>query len=211
MSPPEPARTDTKRIRLAPAVRIEKILESALAEFSQHGFAATRIEDIARGAGLSKSGFYAHFQGKEEVFEALLTRFLVRSEVVPFDATDSVADFVDRFLGFCYSYLEEPRYQAVLRLLFTEAQRIPELIRRWRSEVGLPVLQAQVEVLRTAVRRGQLAQTPILDEFSLAYAPVLHWVLVSDPRIQAMPPTGDALARHRQIHRQMLLALLCEK
>lgn len=208
MSLPEPVRTDAKRIRLAPEVRIEKILESALAEFSRHGFAATRIEDIARGAGLSKSGFYAHFQSKEEVFEALLTRFLVSGEVVPFDAADSVADFVDHFLDFCYSCLGGPRHQAVLRLLFTEAPRIPELIHRWRFEVGLPVLQAQVEVLRAAVRRGQLVQAPILEEFSLAYAPVLHWVFTHDPQVQGGPATDQALARHREIHRQMMLALL---
>lgn len=208
MSLPEPVRTDPKRIRLAPEVRIEKILESALAEFSRHGFAATRIEDIARGAGLSKSGFYAHFQSKEEVFEALLTRYLVSGNVVPFDATDSVADFVDRFVDFCYSYLGGSHHQAVLRLLFTEAQRVPELIRRWRMEVGHPVLQAQVEELRAAVRRGQLAPAPILEEFSFAYAPVLHWVLASDPRTQVEHPSGDALALHRQIHRQMMLALL---
>lgn len=208
MSSPEPARADSRRIRLAPEVRIEKILESALAEFSRRGFSATRIEDIARGAGLSKSGLYAHFESKEEVFEALLTRYLVSGEVVPFDATDSVADFVDRFVDFCYSYLGGPRHQMVLRLLFTEAPRIPELINRWRSEVGLPVLQAQVEVLRAAVRRGQLVQAPILEEFSLAYAPVLHWVLANDPQVQGGPATDQALARHREIHRQMMLALL---
>ncbi|HNT37572.1 MAG TPA: TetR/AcrR family transcriptional regulator [Rubrivivax sp.] len=205
---PEPARTDSRRIRLAPDLRIERILESALAEFARHGFAATRIVDIARGAGLSKSGFYAHFESKEDVFEALLTRFLVRGNVVPFEATDSVADFVDRFLDFCYAYVEQPHYRAVLRLLFTEALRIPDLVGRWRAEVGQPVLQAQVEVLNAAIRRGQLAHAPTLEEFALAYTPVVHWVLASDPRLRTKPVTDGALARHRRIHRQIMLALL---
>ena len=85
--------TTTKRVRLAADVRSEKILDSALAEFSRHGYLATTIEDIARGAGLVKSGFYDHFRSKEVVFETLLTRHLFTGQVIPFDEGDTVEDF----------------------------------------------------------------------------------------------------------------------
>lgn len=65
-----------KRVRLTPDIRIGLILDAALAEFSRNGFAATRIEDIAAHAGLSKAGLYAHFASKEAIFEALLVRTL---------------------------------------------------------------------------------------------------------------------------------------
>ena len=64
------------RQRLPPEVRVLQILDAALVEFSERGFAAARMDDIARRCGLSKGGLYAHFAGKEEVFEALLTRSL---------------------------------------------------------------------------------------------------------------------------------------
>lgn len=196
-----------KRVRLAPQARAERILDAALVEFARHGFASARIEDIARGAGLVKSGFYAHFRSKEEIFEALLTRHLATGVVVPFGESDTVSTFVDRFIDSCYSQLADPRRQAILRLLLTEAHRIPELLGQWLREVARPVTDAQVKVLRAAVSRGQLAPGPILGNFSFAYLPVL-WVLAIGPLADSDGTGVPDLALHREMHRQMLLSLL---
>ncbi len=201
--------TVTKRIRLTPEVRSEKILDSALVEFSRHGFVSTRIEDIARGAGLAKSGFYAHFRSKEVAFEALLTRHLISDEVIPFDEGSTVADFVDRFIELCYSRLFEPRRYAILRLLLVEANRIPEVIGQWRRKVADPVEKAQLKVLQAAVARGQLADSALLKNWAFAYSPMLYWVLANDPLGQGKAPSSKALNAHRELHRQMMLALLC--
>lgn len=74
-----------------------------------------------------------------------------------------MADFVDRFLDLWYSRLVDPRRLASLCLLVVEAHRVPTLIgqsapRGCRGGDG-----AQLEVLRTAVARGQLAQDLILE------------------------------------------------
>ena len=52
------------RRRLTPQVRMAQILDAALAEFSERGYAATTMDDIARRSGLSKGGLYAHFASK---------------------------------------------------------------------------------------------------------------------------------------------------
>lgn len=207
MTRSQPRRT-TKRIRLAPEVRSEKILDSALIEFSRHGFASTRIEDIARGAGLAKSGFYAHFESKEEVFEALLTRYLVTDEVISFEEGDAVADFIDKFIDFCYSRLVDLRCQAVLRLVLVETHRIPALVNRWRREVGDPAMEAQLKVLRAAVARKELAPDAILNHFQFAYAPMIHWVLANGFFDQEEASAKQELEVHRQLHRQMMFAFL---
>lgn len=62
------------RRRLPATVRATQILDAALRVFAEKGIAASRIDDIAAVAGLSKGGIYAHFKSKEEIFEALLTR-----------------------------------------------------------------------------------------------------------------------------------------
>ena len=56
--------------------RVGQILDAALQEFSAAGYTGARMDDIALRAGLSKGGLYAHFASKEEVFEALLARYL---------------------------------------------------------------------------------------------------------------------------------------
>lgn len=197
-----------KRIRLTPDARREKILESALMSFSRSGFVATRIEDIASGAGLSKSGFYAHFDSKEDVFNQLLTSELIRGEAIPFSATDTVEDFIERLLDVCYGYLGDERRQMALRIVFSEAHRVPELVYQWWSEVAAPESNAQIEVLRAAIRRKQLEETPLLKDFTFAYAPFIYWVLANSFSADGRPaPTAD-LATYREIHREMLKALL---
>ena len=81
MSKPTVSVDTRKRVRLKPEVRSRLILEAALVEFGARGFSATRIEDIARRAGLSKSGVYAHYAGKEEIFEALLNLTLAPLDI----------------------------------------------------------------------------------------------------------------------------------
>jgi AcrR family transcriptional regulator len=53
-----------------------ELLDAARAEFSLHGLARARVEDIARRAGISKGAFYLHFRTKEDAFHAIVERFL---------------------------------------------------------------------------------------------------------------------------------------
>ena len=52
--------------------RREAILSAALAEFSARGFAATRLEDVARRAGIAKGTIYLYFRDKERLFQELV-------------------------------------------------------------------------------------------------------------------------------------------
>lgn len=73
----------SQRQRLPPTVRVGQILDAALQEFSAAGYTGARMDDIALRAGLSKGGLYAHFASKEEVFEALLARYLAHRGSTP--------------------------------------------------------------------------------------------------------------------------------
>src|SRR4051812_26708904 len=64
------------------AARREAILSAALDEFSARGFAATRLDDVARHAGVAKGTIYLHFRDKEALFQEL-----IRAELSPFVGT----------------------------------------------------------------------------------------------------------------------------
>src|SRR5262245_32471116 len=64
------------------AARREAILQAALDEFSARGFAAARLDDVARRAGVAKGTIYVHFRDKEALFQEL-----VRSVLSPFVGT----------------------------------------------------------------------------------------------------------------------------
>src|ERR1700756_2199725 len=54
--------------------RAPEILDAALSCFAEKGFAACRMDDIARRAGISKGTIYLYFESKEAVFKALAQR-----------------------------------------------------------------------------------------------------------------------------------------
>src|SRR6266581_752022 len=73
----EPAKPVSNRAERA-AERRGAIIEAAMEEFISRGFAATRLDDIAKRAGVAKGTIYLHFKDKESMFEEL-----IRTAIVP--------------------------------------------------------------------------------------------------------------------------------
>lgn len=60
----------------------ERILELAEAAVLDKGFAATSIEELIAGAGITKSGFFYHFRDKRELARALMLRYIAHNDAV---------------------------------------------------------------------------------------------------------------------------------
>lgn len=73
-SGPRKARGTSSIRREHKALTRERLAEAAFEEFREVGYAAARIEDVARRAGTSRATFYAHFSGKAELVEGLWDR-----------------------------------------------------------------------------------------------------------------------------------------
>ena len=146
------------RQRLPPEVRVLQILDAALVEFSERGFAAARMDDIARRCGLSKGGLYAHFAGKEEVFEALLTRSLAPPDFgqMPVPGTgNGIRPLAQWVVDKLYDSLGRPGAVATLRLLVAESARVPHLVALWKRSVVQPHLTLRATFcVPTPCRRG---------------------------------------------------------
>ena len=65
------------KFRRRAEARPDEVLDAALDLFIENGFAATRVDDIAKRAGLSKGAVYLYFPSKEAIIEALVRRALV--------------------------------------------------------------------------------------------------------------------------------------
>ena len=167
--------------RLAPQLRIAQILDAALVEFSERGFAAATMEDIGRRCGLSKGGLYAHFPGKDVIFQALLNRSLVPPEwqempAPPIEAgTRAFAQWVvDRLYAVL---LERPAAVATLRLLAAERDRVQDLVGLWERNVMQPSVLQLAAMLRAHTAHHGLPQSIIVREPWLLVAPVAHALL----------------------------------
>jgi AcrR family transcriptional regulator len=198
-----------KRVRLKPEVRCQQILAAALAQFSRHGFAAARIEDIASAVGLSKGGIYQHFASKEQIFEALLTTILPATQMtggvwLP-DGDMPLEAVIDAYLDRLYAVLQEPAAIATLRLMIAESTRVPDLIRRWQDQVLQPHEAREQAIVDRLVERGVMRRCTLTQHFPLAVAPALLWAIRS---MLVGDDAPQAAAQTRQVHRQLLLDML---
>lgn len=197
------------RRRLAPEVRVAQILDAALVEFSERGFAAATLDDIGRRCGLSKGGLYTHFQGKDEIFEALLVRSLAppewQQEPAPALAagTRAFAQWVvDRLYA---GLLARPATVATLRLLVAESGRVRHLVELWDRNVVQPNTTLLAEMLRAYSQRQGLPPSVIVREPWLVLAPVVHMLLTQ--LVLGREPAGG-LQACRASHVELLCELL---
>ncbi len=197
-----------KRTRLSPEVRRQQILDAALVEFSAIGFEGATVEKIAQRVGLTKAGLYAHFKSKDAIFDELLASTMFSPTSAShwqWSEGASLEETVDRYLDRVYSFIGNPKAQAIFRLLISESGRSPERVRRWHEQIFQPHALRRQGELDECVAKGVLPENDFSRKFSLASAPALlalvTLLLVGEQGAE------DEIAKIREGHRLMLLTL----
>lgn len=196
------------RKRLTPDTRIPLILDAALAEFSAHGYSATRIDDIANRAGLSKGGFYAHFSGKDAVFEALLRRSLTAPTLdvdALLEAATDIRSLIEQLVDQLHTHLGDTTLRATARLLLTDGHRLPDVVTLWRQNT-VDNLHVQLgALLRRCVERGLCRDSTVVHHPWLIVSPVIHQLFQQLSSAAVVP---IQLREARSTHVDMLCELL---
>ena len=156
----EPTKPASNRAERA-AERREAIIEAAMDEFIARGFAATRLDDVAKRAGVAKGTIYLHFKDKEALFEELIRTAIVplvnRLAAGPPPVGASVRDMVE---GFARTFIHEvttTRRGDIVRLIVAEGPRFPDIADFYYREVvskGLAGMRA-ADRTRNRARRNQ--------------------------------------------------------
>ena len=153
------------------AARREAIVAAALDEFSARGFVATRLEDIAKRAGVAKGTIYLHFKDKEALFEELIRTAIVplvnRLAAGPPPVGASVRDMIE---GFARTFIHEvttTQRGDIVRLIVAEGPRFPAVADFYYREVvskGLAGMRAAIQlgIARGEIKNKDLAQFPQL-------------------------------------------------
>lgn len=143
--------------RPTPAQRLELIEQAATRLFAERGFAATTVDDIAKAAGLTKPMLYRHFESKQELCVALMSR--------------ARADLIEAPLARFRPGMAEPQSQvpAMVDAWFEHVQRHPHAARLLFTPItGDPeVERVQIELyeLQTATQAALLRElAPELDD-----------------------------------------------
>jgi AcrR family transcriptional regulator len=134
-----PSASQEPRWRRLPEERPKQILAAALAVFGEHGLAASRLEDIARRAGLSKGTIYLYFPNKEELFREMVRHTVVSQieegerqfGVITGSATDALTEYMRRY----WAFIRSEQFAPLFRLIHAEIHNFPDLARFYAEEV----------------------------------------------------------------------------
>lgn len=134
--------------------RPREILDAALELFVERGYAATRLDDVAHRAGVSKGTLYLYFDGKEELFKAVVRSGIVRAiedaEHTVATYAGSSADLLRALVAGWWQYIGSTKLSGIPKLMVAEAQNFPELARFYYAEV----IQRGSRLFQCAIERG---------------------------------------------------------
>jgi len=206
------ART-VRSARLLPQRRLRKerrpaeILDAAFAEFAAKGFAATRLDDVARRAGVAKGTIYLYFRDKEQLFRAMVRKVLVPVieglQVSISNFSGSVEELGRQLIDQQYANLvNNPKAREILRMLIAESHRFPQLSEIWYREVFQRGRKVTRLVLDKGVASGQVRRAKVLEFPFMIGAPgmlAVVWKLIFAGR---HPLDLDA---YREAHLDLIL------
>jgi AcrR family transcriptional regulator len=177
-TPPAPPDDAAPRWRRRAADRPREILDAALTVFVAKGFAATKLDDVAIAAGISKGLLYRYFDNKAELFKEVIRQTLVTTIRDVGDrarASENALAALDVFLQQLTGVAQDARRSAIPKLVISESGSFPELAVFYLAEVIGPGLQQLTGLIRRGIESGEfrkvdpeLAAKSIIAPFLLA-------------------------------------------
>jgi TetR/AcrR family transcriptional regulator len=158
-----------------------ELLDAALDLFVEKGFAATRAEEVAARAGVSKGTLFLYFQSKEELFKAVVRenisgRFTEwRAELETFEGTTS------ELLAYCMNSWWErvglTRASGLTKLMMSEAKNFPDIAAFYQQEVIMPGHSLIRSILQRGVDRGEFRPMDLDYAVYVVIAPMIFLIL----------------------------------
>ncbi len=157
--------------------RPQEITAAALDAFAEKGYAATRVEEVAKRAGVSKGLLYLYFKTKEELFKAVVKSVVIRRVDALIDTVETTELSSEEFVrGPLLSFMKKvpaSPVAVVVRLLLAEGRKHPDLADYYYDNVVSKGLAAMHRVLTRGVERGEFRQCAATEQPHLLVAPVM--------------------------------------
>ena len=157
--------------------RPQEITAAAFEAFAEKGFAAARVDDVVKRAGVSKGLLYLYFKTKEELFKAVVKSVVIRRVdrlIENVETTElSSEDFIRGPLLTFLQQVPGSPVAIVIRLLISEGPRHPDLLEYYYDNVVAKGLAAISGFVERGVDRGEFRQSIVSDLPHLMLAPVM--------------------------------------
>ncbi len=168
------ARPSTRR-REQKIQRQEQILTAAFEVFAAHGYAAARIDEVARLAGIAKGTIYLYFRDKEKLFQAVVRNLIPkRFDILVKTLPGSPDVLLKALLSQMYkNVVRNEKVRSIVRMLVAESARFPRLAEIYHQEVIVRGMKAMREVLREGMAQGAFGKTTAVEFPQIIVGPAL--------------------------------------
>lgn len=161
--------------------RPQELLDAALALFVDKGFAATRAEEVAARAGVSKGTLYRYYPSKEELFKAVVRNCLVARIAEGADMVaqhqGSAGELLTLVMGEWWRQVGLGVAGGISRVMMAEAGLFPELARFYADEVIEPTHALIGGLIERGIASGEFRPVPVMETVHVLIGPLLHLML----------------------------------
>lgn len=161
--------------------RPSELTAAALELFVDRGFAATRLEDVAARAGVSKGTLYLYFDSKEELFKAVvregLLPALTQGEELIATFQGSAAELLRIFVQRWWELIGSKPIGGLPKLIISEARNFPEIAEFYYEEVIRRAHRLLCAVLQRGVDSGEFRAIDVGTMQHIVFAPVIMFLI----------------------------------
>jgi AcrR family transcriptional regulator len=201
MSPlPSPATPSTE-----PRVRRERrkqarpgeLLDAALTLFVDKGFAATRVEEVAQLAGVSKGTLFLYFPSKVELFKAVVQHHIAgrfdewNQAFESFEG--STADMVRYCMNQWWERVGATQASGITKLVMSEAGQFPEIAEFYRQAVIVPGNTLIRRILQRGIERGEFRPLNLDYAIYSIIAPMIFMIMWKHSMTPCCPAGSDGM------------------
>jgi AcrR family transcriptional regulator len=175
-SPKAPSSTHPSSRAARAAERRQAIIDAALDEFVARGFAATRLDDVAKRAGVAKGTIYLHFTDKEALFQELIRTALVPligRLAAPPPSGGSVRAALEAFAQTFAEEVVSTRRGDIVRLIIAEGTRFPAIADFYYREVVSRGIAGMGALIELGIARGEIRQEGLKRFPQIVVAPAI--------------------------------------
>ncbi|MET0518809.1 MAG: TetR/AcrR family transcriptional regulator [Burkholderiaceae bacterium] len=191
--------------------RPQELLDAALALFVEKGFGATRSEEVAARAGVSKGTLYLYYPSKEELFKAV-----VREHLLPHIAEGielvahyegSTAELLSLVMREWWLRVGQGAVGGIGKVMLAEARNLPELAGFYVEEVIQPSHKLLGRLIERGIARGEFRAVPVESTVHVLVGPMLHMILYEHSFGSCCPLGGPAIDPPQVLEVQLDLIL----
>lgn len=186
-TPPAPTRRRRKE------ARPQELLAAALELFAEKGYAATRSEEVAVRAGVSKGTLYLYFPSKEELFKAVvrtnLATLIAEGKGIADAYEGSTAELLRTLLLTWWQRVGLTPAGSITKIVMAEVRNFPDLAQFYVDEVVLPAHHLLSQTLQRGIDRGEFRAVPVHEAVHALVAPSIFMAMYKHS-IGACPVQG---------------------